>query len=176
MFAAPLTAAWLNHKQRFVQIYMIAVILIGGVSAVSAVVLKTTNFSSNYPDRIEGYPDPVKSNILFLDRTGQLTYNNFGYYRPMVRFEYRVPKDAVVAVYFFANTFEYPLYGRYLTRRIIPINSFYKGMQPIPEEAQYLLYANGYPCALPNDIYLGADWFLRKLNEDNRECLQTVQP
>ena len=169
VFAAPLAAMWLNNKRCYVQIYMIAVILIGGVSAVSAVVLKTTNLSSNYPDRVE-------SNILFLDRIGQLTYNNFNYYRPMVRFEHRVPKDAVVAVYFFSNTFEYPLYGRYLTRRIIPINSFYKGIQPIPEEAQYLLYANGYPCALPDDIYLGADWFLRKLDEDNRECLQTLQP
>jgi hypothetical protein len=159
----------LKNKQRIVQIYMIAVILIGGVSAVSAVVLKTTNFSSSYPDRVE-------SNILFLDRIGQLTYNNFRYYRPMVNFDNRVPKDAVVAVYFFPNTFEYPLYGKYLTRRIIPINSFYKGMQPIPEEAQYLLYAKGYPCALPDDIHLGADWFLRKLNEDNRGCSSTSQP
>jgi len=169
VFAAPLVAKWLNNKRRIVQIYMMAVILIGGVSAVSAVVLKTTTFSSNYPDLVE-------SNILFLDRIGQLTYNNFRYYRPMVRFEERVPKDAVVAVYFFPNTFEYPLYGRYLTRRILPINSFYKGMQQIPEEAQYLLYAKGYPCALPDDGYLGADWFLRNLNEDNRECLQTSQP
>jgi hypothetical protein len=169
VFAAPLAAVWLKNKQRIVQIYMIAVILIGGVSAVSAVVLKTTNFSSSYPDRVE-------SNILFLDRIGQLTYNNFRYYRPMVNFENRVPKDAVVAVYFFPNTFEYPLYGKYLTRRIIPINSFYKGMQPIPEEAQYLLYAKGYTCALPDDIHLGADWFLRKLNEDNRGCSSTSQP
>ncbi len=169
VFAAPLVAMWLTKKQRFVQIYLIVLILIGGVSAVSAVVLKTTNYSSSYPDLVE-------SNILFLDRMGQLTYNNFKYYRPMVRFDERVPKDAVVAVYFFPNTFEYPLYGRYLTRRIITINSFYAGMQPIPEEAQYLLYAKGYPCALPDDSYLGADWFLRKLNEDNRECLHTVQP
>ena len=169
VFAAPLVAMWLSNKRRIVQIYMMAVILIGGVSAVSAVVLKTTNFSSSYPDLVE-------TNILFLDRIGQLTYNNFKYYRPVVRFEDRVPKDAVVAVYFFPNTFEYPLYGRYLTRRIIPINSFYNGKQPIPEEAQYLLYAKGYPCALPDDNYLGADWFLRKLNEDNRECLQTSQP
>lgn len=176
VFAAPLTAMWLNNERRFVQIYMIAVILIGGISAVSAVVLKTTSFSSNYPGRIESYPDPVESNILFLDRIGQLTYNDFSYYRPMVRFEHRVPEDAVVAVYFFPNTFEYPLYGRYLTRRIMPINSFYKGVQPIPEEAQYLLYANGYPCAHPNDIYLGEGWFLRKLDEGNRECSQTSQP
>jgi hypothetical protein len=169
VFAAPLVATLLTEKQRIVQIYMMVVVVIGGVSAVSSVVLKTTSFSSSYPDRVE-------SNILFLDRIGQLTYNDFKYYRPMVRFDERVPKDAIVAVYFFPNTFEYPLYGRYLTRRIIPINSFYNGMHAIPEEAQYLLYARGYPCALPDDSYLGADWFLRKLNESNRECSQTLQP
>jgi hypothetical protein len=164
VFAAPLVATWLGSKRRLVQLYMIVVVLIGGISAVSGVVLKTVPMPPHYPER---------TNLLQMDRLGQMAFFNFKYYRPLVRFEYRVPKDAVVAVYFLPNTYEYPLYGKYLTRRIIHINSFNKGIQPIPREAQYLLYANGYPCALPDDVYLGADWFLRKLDEDNRACDST---
>ncbi|HRQ22828.1 MAG TPA: hypothetical protein PLF42_05280 [Anaerolineales bacterium] len=158
VFAAPLVAGWLNDRRRLVQVYMLLVVLIGGMSAVSAVVLKTMPRT------------PDQANLLQMDRLGQLTFFNDAYHRPMVRFEARVPKDAVVAVYFFPNTFEYPLYGRYLTRRIIPINSFYLGGQPIPDEAEYLLYARGYACARDDDIGLGADWFLRVLDDDNREC------
>lgn len=161
IFAAPLVAAWVSDRRRFVQLYLTVILLVGGVSAVSAVVLKTMPRA------------PEQANLLQMDRLGQLTFFNVEYYRPVVRFEDRVPKDAVVAVYFFPNTFEYPLYGRYLTRRIIPINSFYVGRQPVPDEAEYLLYANGYPCTLPDDIYLGADWFLRKLDGENRVCSPT---
>lgn len=161
IFAAPLVTSWVNDRRRFVQLYLTVILLLGGVSAVSAVVLKTMPRA------------PGQANLLQMDRLGQLTFFNVDYYRPMIRFEDRVPKYAVVAVYFFPNTFEYPLYGRYLTRRIIPINSFYAGRQPVPEEAEYLLYANGYPCALPDDIYLGADWFLRKLDDGNRACNPT---
>lgn len=163
IFAVPLTGMWINVKTKISKIYLMAVILIGGISSVSAVVLKTMPFSSNYPDK-------VTTNILSLDRIGQLTYNNFDYYRPIVEFEKHVPVTAKVAVFLYPNTFEYPLYGEKISREIFSINSFYKGILPIPENAQYLMYAKGYPCPLPNDIHLGKDWFLRKLNDDNREC------
>jgi hypothetical protein len=158
LFASPLVSTWIYDKRRFTQLYLFLLILLGGISAVSAVALKTAPLF------------PEQDNLLKMDRLGQLTFFNYRYYRPVVRFEELVPKDAVVAIYFFPNTFEYPLYGRYLTRRILSINSFYAGIQPIPDEAEYLLYANGYPCTFPTDIYLGADWYLRILDEDNRTC------
>lgn len=161
VFAAPLAGVWLAGRRRIVQIYLVALVALGSVSAVSAVVLKTMPPFQH---------DSEQVNLLNIDRLGQLTYFNFRYYRPLVRFESRVPADAVVAVHFFPNTYEYPLYGRYLTRRIISINSFRHGLLPIPDEAEYLLYARGYPCARYDDIRLGADWFLRVLDDDNREC------
>ena len=87
-----------------------------------------------------------------------------------------VPADANVAVFLYPNTFEYPLFGKYLTRKIVSINSFYKGLLPIPTDSQYLLYAKGYPCALPEDVHLGADWYLRSLSNDNRGCFAAAQP
>lgn len=161
VFAAPLAGMWLMERRRIVQIYLVALVALGSVSAVSAVVLKTMPPFQH---------DSGQVNLLQIDRLGQLTYFNFRYYRPLVRFESRVPADAVVAVYFQPNTYEYPLYGRYLTRRIISINSFRNGLLPIPAGAEYLLYARGYPCARYDDIGLGADWFLRVLEDDNREC------
>jgi hypothetical protein len=163
IFAVPLTGIWINTKHRIGKIYLIMVVLLGGISSISAVVLKTTPLSSNYPDK-------VNKNILSLDRIGQLTYNNFSYYRPMVEFEKHVPANAKVAIYLFPNTFEYPLYGEKISREIDSINSFYQGVLPIPESAQYLLYNKGYPCPLLDDIHLGKDWFLRKLDNDNRDC------
>jgi hypothetical protein len=86
-----------------------------------------------------------------------------------------VPIDAKVAVYLKSDTtyspFEYPLFGEKLTRTIIPINSFVNGLIPIPENADYLLYDLGYPCAnVSDDEYLGYDWYLRKLDDSNRYC------
>lgn len=167
VFAVPLTGIFLDVRKRYARLYLIIVILIGGVSALSAVLIKTTPLSSNYPERVD-------SNILSLNRIGQLTFNNYNYYRPLVSFEELVPENATVAIYLYPNTFEYPLYGKYLTREIISINSFYKGLLPVPSEAQYLLYARGYPCALPGDSHLGADWFLRKLSSENRKCAAAI--
>lgn len=166
VFAAPLTAVVLDAKHRGIQAYLTTVIILGCISAVSAVVLKTMPISATYSEFIE------KDSLLEMDRLEQLTFHHQKYHRPFAAFEFLVPADAVVAVYLYPNTFEYPLYGRYLTRKIIPINSFYKGIQAIPSEAEYLLYARDYPCPLPGDRQLGdnSGIFLRILDEDNRKC------
>ena len=56
------------------------------------------------------------------------------------------------------------MFGERLTRKLIPIHSFLKGVQPIPPEADYLIYStNVYHDWHYRDIELGQDWVLRNL-------------
>ena len=140
------------------------ILSIGSISAVSASYLKTSYYSSNYSNTVND------KSLFAMDRNQQLVFNNPRYYAPLNAFDFLVPQDATVAIYFFPNTFEYPLFGQYLTRTIIPINTFNEGLLAIPENADFFLYSKGYPCPSPKDKHLGADWFLRELNKNNREC------
>jgi hypothetical protein len=142
------------------------VVFAGSVSAVSAAWLKTTYFSSNN----FGVTEVEETSLFDMHRDRQLVFNNQKYFPALESFNDLVPEDAVVALFLYPNSFEYPLFGPGFTRTLIPINSFYEGPQPIPEEAQYLLYARGYPCAEDGDRHLGADWYLRKLDDANRVC------
>lgn len=163
-FAAPMAGIAFSSRKRIVHLYLTVLIAAGSLSALSAVTTKALPLSATYPQYIE------KRTIFEMDRLERLTFNYQRYYRPLVAFEHIVPADAHVAAFLYPNTLEYPLHGKYLTRTILPINSFHKGLLPIPSDAQYLLYANGYPCPLPGDRYLGADWYLRILSDANREC------
>jgi len=167
VFAVPSTGLWLTTKNKLIKSYLIFIILAGSVSAISAAYLKTTYFSSNNFGVIEIDKRP----LLWMSRSQQLVFNNQKYYSTLEAFNKLVPEDAVVAVFLYPNSFEYPLFGRQFTRTIIPINSFFEGPLPIPEQAEYLLYARGYSCTALEDIHLGADWFLRKLDGTNRICL-----
>ncbi|MDO8753988.1 MAG: glycosyltransferase family 39 protein [Anaerolineales bacterium] len=169
-FVVPLTGICLNNTHRAFRVYLTIVILLGCISAISAAVIKTTPLSATYPELLK------KNSIFYMDRIEQLTFSYYTYYKPLVVFERLVPSDASVAVFLYPNTFEYPLYGENLTRKIIPINSFYKGLQPIPPDAQFLLYAKGYPCPLPDDRNLSAGWFLRELTTENRDCSSATKP
>lgn len=73
------------------------------------------------------------------------------------KFDQMVPDSAIVALGTINDDFEYPLYGRKLTRRLIPINPFEKGVQSIPKEADYLFFSKNVIPPLPTDIRLGTD-------------------
>ena len=166
IFATPGIGICLIPKSRFVRTYLLLIVLVGCVSALTAVVFRSgsTLVSVQY----EGIS---KTSVFLLDRIGQLTRIRAPYYEPIKKFDSLVPGRATVAVFLYGDSFEYPLFGEGLTRTIIPINSFDKGLQPIPANAEYLLYAQGFPCANPNDTYLGADWYLRRLGmDDNSNC------
>jgi hypothetical protein len=133
---------------------------------VSAVAFRENSalITTNYFD------EPTRS-IFTMNRLEQITSNRSDYYKPLAEFERLVPGNATVAVFLHLDSYEYPLFGEYLTRTIIPINSYFKGPQPIPSNADYLLYTkNEYHCPTANDLYLGADWYLRKLTATNRQC------
>ncbi len=91
------------------------------------------------------------------------------------KFDSIVPDTATVALGTINDDFEYPLFGKNLTRKLIPINPFEQGVQPIPAEADYLFFAKSVIKPLPTDLrlgtdttqadvlYPGQDYYLRKL-------------
>lgn len=89
--------------------------------------------------------------------------NRTSYEDAVRRFDAIVPADAVVAVLLEPASFEYPLFGRGLTRRLIPINSFRSGRQPVPSDAEYLVFGSGLEPPRSGDVHLGSDWYLRPL-------------
>ena len=166
VFALPAIGVALQAKNRFVRGCLLLIVWIGCLSAISAVVFKTNSNLISV-----GYQDKRLTSIFTMDRMEQLTRSRSMFCEPLKAFDRLVPSNATVAVFLPGDSFEYPLFGEHLTRTIIPINSFNKGLQPIPSSADYLLYMkNGFPCAAPHDVPLGADWYLRRLTDTNRRC------
>ena len=79
------------------------------------------------------------------------------------QFDSIVPAHAVVALGTINDDFEYPLYGKNLTRKLISVNPFEKGVQPIPPEADYLFFARSVIVPLPSDLRLGSDTTMQGL-------------
>ncbi|MFT4033751.1 MAG: glycosyltransferase family 39 protein [Siphonobacter sp.] len=73
------------------------------------------------------------------------------------KFDALVPAHATVALGDINDDFEYPLFGEHLTRKLIPINPFERGLQPIPKEADYLFFSSNVIKPQPGDIRLGTD-------------------
>ncbi len=166
VFAAPIVGTILPVKNKFLRGYLFIIILLGCASALSAIILRPNReiISLDYPDR-------EITSIFTMDRLQQLTRSRKVYYEPLAAFDALVPPNATVAVFLYGDSFEYPLFGEHLTRTIIPINPFDKGFQPIPSNADYLLYTqNNFPCPNNSDIHLGADWYIRRLTNNNRQC------
>lgn len=150
VFVAPLAADLVTRRlPGLLKVYLVVVVLLGCLSALSAVL---------------GRANSVPEEVYGMDRAGQLTRNRRNYTEPVRRFETAVPPTATVAVYLGEDMFEYPLFGEGLTRRLLPVNPFDRGPQPIPPEADYLLYSSAlYDDRLPADRHLGEDWYLRDL-------------
>ncbi len=172
VFAVPAVSTFLETRSSLGRAYLILVIVVGCLSAVSAVVLRDNRPLISFRGRTSSI-----TSVFTRDRIGQLTGSYGGkYYEAIKAFDSLVPSSATVAVCLSGGLVgsdfqEYPLFGRHLTRTLIPINSFEKGLQPIPATADYLLYAQGtFPNACPDDILLGDDWYLRRLTDGNRGC------
>ena len=73
------------------------------------------------------------------------------------RFDELVPENAIVALGTINDDYEYPLWGKKFKRKLIPINPFEKGLQPIPKEAEYLFFSKSVIHPEPTDIRLGTD-------------------
>jgi hypothetical protein len=73
------------------------------------------------------------------------------------RFDELVPEHAIVALGTINDDYEYPLWGKNFKRKLIPINPFEKGLQPIPKEAEYLFFSKSVIRPELTDIRLGTD-------------------
>jgi hypothetical protein len=164
--------AWIADIRRvWLRNLVIAIVWAGCLSAIAAVVFRINSQLVSV-----SYKGVEYRSIFAMDRIEQLTRNRAEYREPLEAYEAQVPPNAVVAVFLPEDSYEYPLFGRGLTRRVIPINGFDTtatgaARRPVPPDATHLLYADGYPCARATDIALGADWHLRRLTDEaSRRC------
>jgi hypothetical protein len=109
------------------------------------------------------------------DRIQFQTFARPDTYPAYKNFDSIVPQNATVALGTINDDFEYPLYGKNLTRKLISINPFEQGLQPIPPEADYLFFSSnvikpqagdirlGTDTTMQNLIVRGEDYYLRKL-------------
>ena len=154
VIAAPTVIMCIKGTKKFISYYVAIIVILGCFSAISTIIFR--------PDKpMVAYEN--KRSVFKIDRIGQMTSYRPEYYEPISRFEKLVPKDASVAVLLPFNSYEFPLFGEGLTRYLMPINSFTRGPQPVPEQADYLLFSSAIEPPLPEDEHLGIDWFVRKL-------------
>ncbi len=154
ILASPLAAYLFVIKNKVFKIYLMLIIGLGCLSGLTSVLFR--------------YRSPIltRQSVFLQDRLSQILRGGPIFQEPIRSFEEIVPAGAVVATYINENSYEYPLFGYKLTRTIIPLNSFWRGLQPVPENADYLLWAddfNGVFSRNEADIHLGKDWYLRKL-------------
>ena len=128
--------------------YVGLVVLLACVSAVMSVYLNIRAL----PLPAYGYESAFAA-----ERVKFQTFARPDTYPAYARFDSLVPADATVALGTINDDFEYPLYGRDLSRKLISINPFERGLQPIPPEADYLFFAKSVIEPQPGDIRLGSD-------------------
>lgn len=137
--------------------YVGVVTVLGCLSALLCVFLNTRAlpFAWTAPDG-KSFPSAFHSN-----RIQQMTLGRPDIYVPYKRFDELVPENATVALGTINDDYEYPLYGPHLSRRLITINPFEQGVQPIPANADYLFFAKSVIKPQPGDIRLGTDTTMR---------------
>ncbi|WP_025763968.1 ArnT family glycosyltransferase [Dyadobacter tibetensis] len=144
----------LKPRRKIWKGYIALVVILGCISAVMSVYLNVRCL----PISAYGH-----QSALTMDRIEFQTFARPDITQAYKNFDSIVPQDAVVALATINDDFEYPLYGKKLTRKLITINPFEQGLQPIPEEAEYLFYDRSVVNdtsrikALPTDIRLGSD-------------------
>ncbi len=159
IFAAPVMVVFEKHiKSNLLYVFIIIIISLGCISAISSVL-----FRDNSPIFSYSYKSVSKRSVFHLDRIEQLTRDGEEFKQRLSEYENIIPSAAVVAVCLGGNSYEYPLFGEKLTRKIMPINSFINGLQSIPEEADYLLFSNNLMPENKSDIHLDGDWYIRNL-------------
>ncbi len=155
--------------------YVAVVLGLGCLSALGCVFLniRALPFAWTTPDGT-AFPSAFAA-----DRLRAMTVGRPDTYLAYKRFDAMVPDTATVALGTINDDYEYPLYGPRLSRRLLTINPFEQGVQPIPKAASYLFFAKSVITPRPGDVRLGTDtaaahnlfvvvpaedYYLRKLN------------
>ncbi|MES2517278.1 MAG: glycosyltransferase family 39 protein [Bacteroidota bacterium] len=155
-----------THKFTFLKLYVGLAVFIGTLSAILAVYLN---------ERCLPIAAMGRSSAFDTERIAFQTWARPDITPAYVKYNEIVPQTATVAVATINDDYEYPLWGNKLTRKLIVVNPFEKGVQPIPKEADYLFFAKsvikpqkgdirlGTDTTLTNLIVRGEDYYLRKL-------------
>lgn len=158
-----LKAGWFLLKS-----YVMIVVIIACLSAILTVFLNERSLPFAFLGRKSAFDTP---------RIAHQTWARPDITKAYQQFDSLVPQNATVALADINDDFEYPLFGAALSRTIIPINPYEKGLQPIPKEADYLFFAKsvikpisgdirlGTDTAMTNLITKGEDYYLRKLSK-----------
>lgn len=177
IFAVPAVSFFFPAARRGWKFYQMTVVLLGCLAVIMAVLFQyrspmVFDGACFLEDRLDSrwselMPLPARTDSIFgRDRLGQMLRDTTLYDVPFRKFEELVPAGATVAICLNPHSYEFPFFGEGLTRRVIPINSFHRGLQPVPSEADYLVWANDFDEVFnrrPGDVFLGKDWYLRKL-------------
>ena len=152
---------------RFFKLTFVFTIIIISISALSTIGLNL---------RALPFDAYGRKSILKLNRMEALTVSRPDITLAYQNFDKIVPSNAIVALGTINDDYEYPLWGKDFKRKLIPINPFGKGLQKIPKEAQYLLFAASVIKPMKTDIRLGTqldmksgimvpaeDYYVRKL-------------
>jgi hypothetical protein len=139
-------------RARYLRYWIVVVMAIGSLTAVCAAL-----FRSGRPI----FPFREKPSIFALDRLSQMTVRHKAYRQAIHRFDAMIPRNATVAVLLPGDSYEFPLFGEGLTRRLLPAAIEWRERGTIPEAARYLLFSNQILAPDPTDISLGEDWYLR---------------
>ncbi len=159
----------LNLKHLFIKSLTILCIIIIGFSAI---------FTAVFHKRALLIPNYNQATIFNQNRIEKLTISRPDIYRAYNNFDLIVPQNAVVALATINDDYEYPLWGKNFTRKLIPINPFGKGLQAIPEECNYLFFCSKLIKPQKGDLKLskslyrnsdnivvpGESYYLRKLH------------
>jgi len=159
IFAAPVAAAVTRWRSRLLRFHAVATVGLACLFALTAVVFRP-DCRINPPIR-----GGASRQFWTLSRLEQVAAD----LPAVIAFDRAVPTDASVAVCLPGNRPEYALFGAGLTRTLLPINSFARGLQPVPERAGWLLFSGGLGIHVePGDEALpqgngGEAWYLRRL-------------
>lgn len=170
IFAVPAVSILFISRKPGVHLIISMIIVAGAISGITAIL-----FRVNSPLVTVNYKLFQTKSIFFLDRIEQLTRSRPDFTKVLRKYDEIVPEDARVAVFLRQNSYEYPLFGRNLTRKIVPINGFVGGFDRnlLLNQVDFLLYEGAhFPCRNDGDVSLGAGWFLRTVSEEQNICLE----
>ena len=161
IFGVPTLVGLFNIKNQFFKGYLLIMILLGSLSALSSVVFRANSGIVDFQ-----YRNYVSKSVFNMDRLEQLTRNRKCFNTVFNTYEQNVPESAIVATILGGDQFEYPLFGEHFTRIILPLNPSDGTLKSIPVEAEYLYFDSRiYPdINITTDIFLGCKTiYLRKL-------------
>ncbi len=151
----------------FLKTYILSVCVLGVISAIMVVCFNQRALPFSFQNQVS---------VFKKERIEMMTWARQDLTKAYQKFDSIVPQNAIVALADMNDDFEYPLFGKNLTRTLIPINPYEKGLQPIPKKAEYLFFAKsvikpqfgdirlGTDTTMTNVITKAEDYYLRKLN------------